>query len=165
MSLQAEHLLLIPPQSPTGSYHSSDVLVFTCIGVAIPLVLDWVINDTVIAEYWFRSTHNFPRSIDVNYVGGNVTVIINHAEELPTIDRPHNITSTLTATAIDLEDNPIRCESQNFRSATYNIRIRSKIIKIYQICHWNLPLIVIFLFSVSASWSSPSFILLIRRLQ
>lgn len=130
MSLQSGSLLLTPPQSPTGSYHSSDVLVFTCIGVAIPLVLDWVINDTIIAAYWFRSTHHYPYSIDVDDIEGDVTVTIEHANSLPTIHGHHNITSTLTAMAGDLGDFSIRCESQqNIMSATYHLGIRSKSVK------------------------------------
>ena len=61
--IQEYSLISSPPPSPTGSYCLNEAIDFTCIGIAIPLVLDWKINGTIIGTYSFRSTDQFPKSV------------------------------------------------------------------------------------------------------
>ena len=51
------------PSSSSGPFCQGHVQ-FTCTGTELPDVLNWVLNDTVIATYSFAPTHTFPFPFD-----------------------------------------------------------------------------------------------------
>ncbi len=127
MEFQDNSLQLLPPLSSRsdGPYCPSEILAFTCIGVAIPLVLDWTVNNAIIATYIIRPSDELPKVI---YSTDNVTITMEYAIAVSRTEALYyNITSVLTGTATYLQGYSLRCESSIHRSNTFQIRVQGKI--------------------------------------
>ena len=58
---------------------SNDAIVFICNGNISNVLLEWYVNDEVIASYTYRDEHNFPRNISPSPMNSGYEVQISSA--------------------------------------------------------------------------------------
>ncbi len=96
-----------------GLFCPGDRIRFTCKGIGVPVVLEWYINGSIVADYRFRSSYTFPWSAD-STTDHNVTVTISEVIGLSVT--AIKITSTLAGHFNDLYRFSFECGSDTILS-------------------------------------------------
>ena len=118
------HLTSDPPLS-SGQYCHGPV-VFTCTGIAVSIVLEWQLDDSVISGYTYSSAHDgsFPRSLSVMAAppGANIVIIVSMVMVNTEIERSIDIISTLRVSDVSsLNGTSLHCGSTFQSSNTVSI--------------------------------------------
>ena len=127
VSIIASSITLTPVPVHTGPYCPNEVIIFTCIGIAIPYILNWKINNSIIAYYNFKSTHDFPYNFTI--INSNINVVAINATSANIIQgcNCQNMTSILQGVASNMRGSSIRCTSPNVESGSFNIKIQGNV--------------------------------------
>ena len=102
---------------------------FTCVGIRVPFVLQWRLNDTVRGTYSFIEDTR-PVSITLNpLLSGVMAQVTNVSPNQDSLSV--NITSTLSGGASALDGSSVQCRVGIFTSEVYMVNVVGMIIIIY----------------------------------
>ena len=105
---------------------------FTCVGTRVPIVLDWILNNTLHGRYTYKRDTR-PVNITLNPpipgVMAQVTSVSPYEDSVSM-----NITSTLSGGASALDGSSVQCTASTFTSEIYIVNVIGIINITYDLC-------------------------------
>ena len=94
---------------------------FTCVGIRVPIVLQWRLNDTIHGRYTFTGNTR-PVNITLNPpIPGVMAQVTNVSPNEDGVTK--NITSTLSGNASALDGSSVQCTAGRFTSEIYMVNV------------------------------------------